>query len=109
MSQLVKNSIIGWANTDYPVINWLKQINMVNLCPRSLSSTPIGERVSVIISEIYGQLDALSTLPLQDNSGKSPDFLELLMGHQLRTGKWVGDSDCVVRDFKDSQTVVQKK
>ena len=58
---------------------------------------------------IYRQLDALSTLPLQDNSGKSPDFLELLMGHQLRTGKGVGDSDCVVRDFEDSQTVVQKK
>jgi len=109
MSQLVKKFRIGRKNANYTGINWLKQINLVNLCPRSLSSTPIVERVSVIIGEIYGQLDALSMVPLQDNSGKSPDFLELLIGHQLRTGKGVGESDCVVRDFQNSQTVVLKE
>lgn len=109
MSQLAKKFRIGRTNTNYTGINWLKQINLVNLWPCSFSSTPIVERVSVIIGEVYGQLDALSIVPLQDNSGKSPDFLELLMGHQLRTGKGIGDSDCLVRDFKNSQTVVQKE
>jgi hypothetical protein len=48
-------------------------------------------------------------VPLQNNSGKSPDFLELLMGHQLGTSNGVGHSDCPVRDFENSQTVVQKE
>jgi len=54
-------------------------------------------------------LDTLCGIPLKDDAGKSPDFLELLTKHNPRTYSWVGNSDCAVRDFEDSQTMVHEK
>ena len=54
-------------------------------------------------------LDALHRVSFEDDAGKSPDFLELLVGHQSSAENGVSDSNHPVRDFKDSDAVVRQK
>ena len=54
-------------------------------------------------------LDTLCRVSFQDNAGKSPDFLELPMGHQPPTYNGVSNGDRPVRNSKDSYTVVRQQ
>ena len=53
--------------------------------------------------------DALYGVALQDDAGKSPDFLELLVRYQPLTHNRIGNGNRIVRDLQDSNTVVQKE
>ncbi len=51
-------------------------------------------------------LDALHGVSLQDDAGKSPDLFELPVGHQSRTGGWIGNCHSVLRDVENGKAMV---